>query len=435
MVEATPQQGSEQPMVGLAHRESRHETTVADLPRSRWKSARLEVGTGYLWFFAAIAAFNPYVAMFYRSPGFTGLQVGMLTAMPAIGLALSGTFWGTIMDQLGIHRTVLRWALVLCAIFAVVVAQMHDFARMFVFVTALSFSQVPLRALLDSYAVGVSERVGSTFGSIRSWGAVGYFVSVLVLGRLMGDEVSNLFLYAYALFMIVTFICLMRLPHLAERQPVQYSPGLQELMGNRALLLLLAVGFLLAVGYAVIYVALGIHIQSIGGTTDLVGIAFAVGAAAELPAFLFGGKLIRKIGERRVILAAIAFYGIRYTLIGLITNPNWIVPVQGLHMLSFAAFLVASVPLAHKIVLGEHPATTQALLTTFSFGFGNIVGSVGGGWMLDAVDSSTLFLTVAGLMVLTLVIFLVGSRAVCLDERVHFAERRMRGLDQEAVAP
>jgi MFS transporter, PPP family, 3-phenylpropionic acid transporter len=416
-------------MVGLARRASRHETTVADLPRTSWKAARLEIGLGYLWFFAAIAALNPYVAMYYRSQGFTGLQVGILTAMPAIGLALSGTFWGTIMDQLGIHRAVLRGALVLCAVFAMVVAQMHDFTQMFVFVTALSFSQVPLRALLDSYAVGVSERVRTSFGSIRSWGAVGYFVSVLVLGQLMGDDVSNLFLYAYALFMIVTFACMLRLPNLAERQPMQYSSGLQELLGNQALLLLLAVGFLLAVGYAVIYVALGIHIQSIGGTTDLVGIAFAVGAAAELPAFLFGGKLIKTIGERRVILGAIAFYGIRYALIGLITDPAWIIPVQALHMLSFAAFLVASVPLAHKIVLGEHPATTQALLTTFSFGFGNIVGSVGGGWMLDAVDSSTLFLTIAGLMAVTLLIFLFGSKAVGLDARVRLAERKMRGLD------
>lgn len=416
-------------MVQQAARVSRHETTVADMPRSRWRSARLEIGTGYLWFFAAIAAFNPYVAMFYRSQGFSGLQVGMLTAMPAIGLALSGPFWGTIMDQIGIHRRVLRVALLLCAIFALIVAQMQDFAQMFVFVTALSFSQVPLRALLDSYAVGVSERTRRSFGSIRSWGAIGYFVSVLVLGQLMGEEISSLFLYAYALFMVLTFAFMYRLPNLSERQPMQYSTGLGELLGNRALVLLLAVAFLLAVGYAVIYVALGIHIRAIGGTTDLVGVAFAVGAAAELPAFLFGGKLIKRLGERRVITYAIGFYAVRYALIGLIADPVWIIPVQLLHMLSFAAFLVASVPLAHKIVLGEHPATTQSLLTTFSFGFGNVVGSVGGGWLLDAVDSGTLFLLVAGLMVVTLAVFVVGSRAVSLDERVRYAERRLRGVE------
>jgi predicted MFS family arabinose efflux permease len=275
--------------------------------------------------------------------------------------------------------------------------------------------------------VGVSERTRRSFGSIRSWGAVGYFISVLVLGQLMGEDISNLFLYAYALFMMLTFVFLYRLPHLSERQPMQYSTGLGELLANRALVLLLAVAFLLAVGYAVIYVALGIHIREIGGTTDLVGVAFAVGAAAELPAFLFGGKIIKRFGERRVITYAIGFYALRYALIGLIVDSAWIIPVQLLHMLSFAAFLVASVPLAHKIVLGEHPATTQSLLTTFSFGFGNVVGSVGGGWLLDAVESGTLFLLVAGLMVVTLAVFVVGSRAVGLDERVRLAERRLRG--------
>jgi PPP family 3-phenylpropionic acid transporter len=320
-------------------------------------------------------------------------------------------------------------ALILCAIFALVVARMHEFTLMFVFVTALSFSQVPLRALLDSYAVAVSERVRSSFGSIRAWGAVGYFISVLVLGQMMGDDVSNLFLYAYAIFMILTFLFMIRLPSLSARQPANVASGLQDLVGNRSLQLLLAVAFLLAVGYAVIYVALGIHIQALGGTTDLVGVAFAVGALAELPAFLFGGKVIRKFGERRVILVAIIFYGLRFALIGLVTDPVWILPVQALHMLSFAAFLVASVPLAHKIVFGEHPATTQSLLTTTSFGFGNIVGSVGGGWLLDALDSGTLFLLTAALMVVALVIFVVGSRMVKLDDRVRLAERRMRGLE------
>lgn len=400
--------------------------TVATLPRIRWKAARLEIGSGYLWFFAAIAAFNPYVAMFYRAQGFSGVQVGILTAMPAIGLAVSGPFWGAIMDRLGIHQRVLRVALVLCAALALVVARMHEFGAMLLFVTALSFAQVPLRALLDSYAVGVSERCHTSFGSIRAWGAIGYFLSVLVLGQLMGDDISPLFLTAYALFMLLTFAVTFRLPSLSARQPMRYSSGVGHLLRNRALVLVLVTAFLLAVGYAVIYVALGIHIRAIGGTTDMVGLAFAVGAAAELPAFLFGGKIIKRLGERRVITAAIGFYALRYALIGLAPGAMWIIPVQVLHMFSFAAFLVASVPLAHKVVLGEHPATTQSLLTTFSFGFGNIVGSVGGGWLLDAIDSGTLFLATGALMVITLCVFVVGSRMVRLDERVREAERRLR---------
>lgn len=414
-----------------SHTEKPARMTVADLPESQWKSATLMSGFGYLWFFGAIAAFNPYISMYYRSLEFTGLQVGILTAMPAVGLALSGPFWGSVMDALGIHRLVLRMALLLTAIFAVAVAQSSSFTTVFVFVTALSFGLVPLRALLDSYAVAVSERTRRSFGTIRSWGSVGYFVSVLGLGQLMGQDVSNLFLYAYAGFLLLTLACMWFLPNLAGKQPSHLIDGLKDVGANKPLLLLLATAFLLMVSYALIYLALGIHISdTLGGSTNQVGIAFAVGAAAELPAFVFAGRLIRKFGERKLIIVAIATYAIRFLLLAVITDPDWIIPVQLTHMLTFALFLVVSVPLAHKLEGGHHPGTTQALLTTTSFGFGNIVGSVGGGALLDKLGTSNLFLVAFGLLCVTLAMFVIGSRVLNLDAVIKRANRRMRGLDE-----
>ncbi len=384
-------------------------------------------GFGYLWFFGAIAAFNPYIAMYYRSLEFTGLQVGILTAMPAVGLALSGPFWGSVMDALGIHRLVLRLALLLTALFAIGVAQASTFTTVFVFVTALAFSLVPLRALLDAYAIALSEHTHRSFGNIRSWGSVGYFVAVLGLGRIMGKDVSSLFLYAYAGFLILTLLSMWRLPNLASRQPSQIIDGLKDVQANKPLILLLVVAFLLMVAYATIYLALGIHMRdTLGGSTNQVGIAFAIGAAAELPAFMFAGRLIRKLGERRLILIVITTYALRFLLLWLIADAAWVIAVQTMHMTTFALFLVVSVPLAHKLAGGQHPATTQALLTTTSFGFGNIVGSVGGGALLDYITTGQLFLMVFAMLCVTLVIFMVGSRALHLDEVIRTANRRMR---------
>ncbi len=417
-------------MATLTQTETTPKMTVADLPKETWKAATLRSGIGYMWFFGAIAAFNPYIAMYYRSLDFTGLQVGILAAMPAVGLALSGPFWGSVMDAMGIHRLVLRMALVLTAIFALAVANSTTFTTMFVFVTALAFSFVPLRALLDAYAVAVASRAGSSFGVIRSWGSIGYFVAVLGLGQLMGKDVSNLFLYAYAGFLVLTLISMWKLPNLAPRRPSQIIDGLMDVQRNKPLLLLLLTAFLLMIAYATIYLALGIHMRdTLGGSTNQVGIAFAVGAAAELPAFILGSRLIRRFGERNLILFVIAMYALRFLLISIITVPAWIIPVQTLHMVTFALFMVVSVPMAHKLEGGHHPATTQALLTTTSFGFGNIVGSVGGGALLDHVSTGTLFLFVFVLLLVTFAIFLIGSQMLHLPSVLKAADRRMRGLD------
>lgn len=404
--------------------------TIADLPKSKWRSATLMSGFGYLWFFGAIAAFNPYIAMYYRSQGFSGLQVGILTAMPAVGLAMSGPFWGSIMDVLGIHRLVLRLALLLTAAFALAVAHANGFTAMFVFVTALAFSLVPLRALLDSYAMAVAQRTRSNFGTIRSWGSIGYFVAVLGLGQLMGKDVSNLFLYAYAGFLVLTLLSMWGLPDLAPRQPSHIIDGLKDVSTNKPLILLYVTAFLLMIAYATVYLALGIHMRdTLGGSANQVGIAFAVGAAAELPAFVYGSRLIRKFGERKLIIFVIAMYAVRFLLTALMPSAALIIPVQLLHMVTFALFLVVSVPLAHKLDGGVHPATTQALLTTTSFGFGNIIGSVGGGALLDSVGTQNLFYMVTAMLAGTLVLFMIGARALKLDDVIKRANRKARGLD------
>lgn len=83
---------------------------------SNWPAAHWMISIGYVWFFAGIAAFTPFAAIYYRSLQFSSWQVGLLAAMPAIALALTGATWGAIADTLTAHRQVLRIALALSAV-------------------------------------------------------------------------------------------------------------------------------------------------------------------------------------------------------------------------------------------------------------------------------------------------------------------------------
>jgi MFS transporter, PPP family, 3-phenylpropionic acid transporter len=148
-----------------------------------------------------------------------------------------------------------------------------------------------------------------------------------------------------------------------------------------------------------------------------VGAAFSISAASELPVIAFGGWLMARLGARRLIVVALLAYLGRFIAFGFITVPEWLIAAQLLHGLSFGAFLVASVTLAHRLAGREHTATAQALLSTMSFGFGSITGSLVGGALLDQVSTFTIFRGVAVLMLLTLVIFVVGNRVVGLEGR------------------
>lgn len=377
-------------------------------PTPNWRSADWKISLGYVWFFAGIAAFTPFAAIYYRSLEFTSFQVGLLAAMPAIALVLTGAMWGAIADTMAKHRTMLRCSLLLGAAFAFIASQTEGFTLLFTWIVLLSFSTVPLRSLMDHFAVLIGGRINKPFGRIRLWGAFGYTAFALSLGRIMNEEVTSFFLVAYGISLLLTLASTFSLPQLPahERRPI--LEGVGELLGNRRLLLVLLVAFAQAVAAFLIVASLGYHITSMDGSASQVGVAFAVAAISELPIFLLGAWLYRKVGPDRLIALLIGLYAIRMMLLALVQSPDAVIALQALHGVTFGGFLVVCVPRTHELAQGKHPATVQALLTLAAFGLGNVVGAFLGGALLD--HTREVYAVTAVLMVLVLVIYVSGIR-------------------------
>lgn len=374
------------------------------------------VSIGYIWFFAGIAAFTPFAALYYRGLGFSGVQVGILAALPAIALAVTGAWWGAVADTLAAHRLMLRVALLLGAVFAFAASRTQGFPLLLMWIVLLSFSIVPIRSLLDHYAVLIGSRVGRPFGRIRLWGALGYTTFALTLGRAMNEHVTSLFLVAYAVSLLLTCASTFFLPQLPRVEHHPVLAGLREMVRNTSLMLLLLVAFAQAVAASLIVVVLGVHIKSLGGETSQVGAAFAIAAVSELPVFLAGSWLYARVGPRRMIIAIMALYAVRLALLGVVTDPAGVVALQALHGVTFGAFLIAGVPWAHALAGKHHPATAQAMLTMISFGFGNVVGSFMGGAMLDVTSTANVFRIVSIGLAVVLVVFILGWRRLGIAE-------------------
>ena len=377
-------------------------------PRRAGWAARL----GLFWFFAAIGAFTPFVTLYYRDLGFDGPRVGALAAMPALAVAVSGPLWGATADALGIHRGVLRGALAATAGLALLLAGVRSFWAILVVVGLFAVMQAPIPSLLDGYAVTIGERIGASYGGLRVWGSVGYMAAVLVTGRLMGDRVTRLFLVANAVCLAGALVSVWALPGLGERSARPLFAGMGTLLRNRGFVLLLATAYLIASTAALMYGFLGIHLRDLGGSASLVGVAVALGAASELPVVAGGGRLLARFGASRLIAIAIVAYAGRFLAYGTIPVAVWVLPVQLFHGLSYGAFLVASVTLAHRLAGRELAATAQALLTAVSFGFGSITGSLVGGALLDRVGTAWLFRGAAATLAVTLGLFLIGERTI-----------------------
>ena len=368
--------------------------------------------SGYWWSFAAIGALTPFIAPYYEQLGFSGARIGVLVALPAVAVAFLAPVWGAVSDSLSLHRLVLRVALLLTALASLALTQAASFAPMLALVALLAFFNAPVPSLMDSYGVAISERSGKSYGSLRVWGSLGYMASVFVLGRLMGEDVTRLFLVAYAAFLLLACLSTLGLPRLAGQAAGPLWGSVRAVARNRPLLALLLTTYLISSGAAAMYNYLGIHLGRLGAGSELLGDAFALSAASELPVLFFGARLLARLGASRLMGLAIAVFVVRLAAYGALPSPVWVLPVQLLHGLSFGAFLMASVTLVHGLSGRGLAATAQGLLTSMSFGFGSITGSLVGGVLLDRIGTVGLFRVAAAVMLLALGVYVASARAL-----------------------
>lgn len=383
---------------------------VSPAMRAEARSESITIGAGYFWFYAGVGAFVPFNALYYRSLGFSGLELGVLTALPAIATAVLGPLWGILADTFGIHHHIMRVVLLVAAGIVLLLTGISTFVPFMIVLALLAMVIVPVPSLWDTYAISAVERGGAPYGVLRIFGSIGFTAMVLAMGRIMADDLTTIFLFAYAACFLVTFAVALRLPALGERQPRRLLDGLQAVSHSAPYRLLLLVAFLISVGYTTLNVYLTMHIESLGGDTSIAGIAFATSAMSELPVIGFGAVILKRIGARNVIFIALVVYMIRFGLLGFATGTSMVILAQLMHGLSFGMFLIASVTLAHRLVGRENAATAQALLATVGVGVGSITGSMLGGLAIDHASTTSMFRVVMCTMALTLAIFFIGTR-------------------------
>lgn len=370
------------------------------------------IATGYFWFYAGVGAFVPYAALYYQDLGFSGLKLGILTALPALGSSLTGPFWGILADTWSAHREILRVVLAVATIVTLALAQVVTYVPFLILLAILAFALVPVPSLWDSYAISAVERGGAPYGTLRIAGSLGFTCVVLIMGLVMDDGMTSAFIYVYAFCHAMACLAAFFLPKKAERQPRRLMDGIDAVRRQPNYLLLLLVAFLMSTGYAMLSMYLGLHVRSLGGGTEIVGTAFATSAISELPIIGFGTWILMRVGGRRMVIVSLLAYAVRFALLGFTHTPEFVIAAQALHGLSFGMFLVASVTLAHRLVGSEHSATAQALLGTMSFGFGSITGSLVGSILIDRVGTSAMYQGVSVVMLLTLATYVWADRSL-----------------------
>lgn len=271
----------------------------------------------------------------------------------------------------------------------------NSFVLLVIYALLVYFFLMPLDPLTESLNFTVSEIARISYGSIRTYGALGYAVLSLIAGFAMDYFGVNSISILFVLLGLISFGVIWFMPNVqASSKPVTMA-GLKQVLRNKEMLLFLVLVFISSVPARMNDTFLGIHIRALGGDTSLVGITFFLSATSEIIIFALSFWWLRKGKELEMITIATSFYFVRFIASAFVTSPVALTLVQILQMVTFPIFYTAAIQYLYQIMPKEWRATGQTVLALLFFGLSGIIASYAGGYIYKELGGHTFYFIIS----------------------------------------
>ena len=359
----------------------------------------------YFFIYFPLGAVCPLIGQYLSSIGFTGTQVGVVTAFGTGAAVIGGMFWGRVYANSSRKRMVIATMFILAAVSALVSLAITAFLAYTLIYGLLYFNQGPSHGLCDSVVMDRKEN----FPAIRALGAVGYAIAVFICGQLaetMGLRI-NFIIHAMA-FIIAAFIIM------SFREPVNYSKKqetgeaitIKELFKDRDFVYLLVFSFF-ALGptmsnntyFSFLFIEAG---GDIGG----VGLAFLLMAGSEAPFMFLVPWLNKRISTEKLIIIGCIAGLLRFALYSMGPSTGVLLGTFFLQGILNGILLVEIVKYFGKIVPPRLASLSVATYYALGNSFPAIVCNLLGGAIMDAAGVRGTYFFFAALYVISLVLYL-----------------------------
>ncbi|GAB2568531.1 MFS transporter [Gracilibacillus alcaliphilus] len=348
-----------------------------------------------------------FLPLYLQSEGLSGTEIGWVMAIGPFAAIFSQPYWGYMSDKYQTVKKILMLCLIGMIISSFFFLQMSTLALLLPFAAAFFFFSSPVGALTDSLAQRRANQLGISFGSIRTWGSIGFAVSSLAVGELLDQIGIGYIIWPYITVALAAFLISTRIVDAkVTTKPIQLKDvGL--LIRSKPYVIFLVLMMFITIAHRANDSFIGIYIASLGGTENMVGIAWFAGVASEAVIFATAGWWFRKYHPLIFILGAGILYVIRWYFYSVVENPVWIVSFQFLHGFTFGIFYITAFQYITRLIPNKVQATGHLVFAATFIGVSGIIGSLLGGLILEQLGGSALYLSMAILTAVGVVFILI----------------------------
>ena len=364
----------------------------------------------YFLYFAVMGAVLPYFNLYCYHIGFSGYQIGALSAVRSLTVVIFPIFWGILADRLNWRRSVY----VICNFLSVAIWAGYFFSTQFttmVWITlAYGIFYTPIIALLETTTMETLGENKSRYGQTRVWGSISFIIVVLLLGRLIDRWDVSIILGIVLAGSLIQAIMALGLPKAKPNPTLSLARSITRigsLFSSRFILYLGCACFML-VSHGAYYGFFSIHLENLGLSGGFIGMAWALASLAEIVVMITSARMFLRFTPEKMMLFAFGMASLRWIVLGLTRSPGIILLSQGLHAFSYGVFHVASILYVDRLSSPQDKALGQALNNSVTYGLGLMIGFYLAGWIYAHTTTFSLFFLSAGIAAGSGIVFQIG---------------------------
>ncbi|VDK38900.1 unnamed protein product [Taenia asiatica] len=176
----------------------------------------------------------------------------------------------------------------------------------------------------------------------------------------------------------------------AQTKITQYLTVLKQFTRPR-LAFFLFVTWFMGIGSGIVFSFLFWHLQELGGSPTLYGIASIINYLSEIITYYFSKPAIERFGHTKILYLGLLVNVLRFLYVSWIGNPWWVLPFEFVHGLTNAGVWAASCSYITQSFEPQYRISTQGVLQGVNHGFGKGLGAVFGGVITTYFGTGNLF--------------------------------------------
>ncbi len=315
-----------------------------------------------------------------------------MSLLPILNL-LFQPVWGGIADSLGNRILVLKFLLIMTGILSFIIGLSESrivTLLLFSLYTIFMCGQAPIK---DSITLGYIATVeNSSFGIIRTWGAIGFAVGAFGAGFIADTLGINWIFYLGALGFFLSLLFINNIENLnGDRSKDKYGEAIKDLIKNKVYIFILIYSFFFVGAFFSADQFYSLFVRHNGFSMNIVGTLLFIAVCVEIPFMFFSRKIMIRLGLLNLLLSMALISVIRLFYLGMSSSFIDFVITGILRGISVGIFIPLFIQLISTITKPKVLSSALSLYSSATAGIGVVVFTLLGGLVIDHYDYRVLF--------------------------------------------